>query len=59
MIKLKLINADIIYDIVCVTSQLFRKSYNCTFNPIIGYAFCLLSMKSSEKWESLFGATTT
>jgi hypothetical protein len=41
MIKLQLINADIIYD-----------------TAIMDYAFCLLTLRSSEKWQSpLFGAT--
>ena len=42
MIKLQLINADIIYETAIVTSLL------C----------CLLTLKSSEKWRSpLYGAT--
>jgi hypothetical protein len=58
MIKLQLINADIIYDTAIVTSLLFRKSFNCKYNPRMDYAFCLLTLKSSEKWPSpLFGAT--
>ena len=58
MIKLQLINADIIDDTDTVTSRLFRKSFNCRYNPRMGYAFCLLTLKSSEKWRSsLFGAT--
>ena len=58
MIKLQLINADIIYDIAIVTSQLFRKSFNFRYNPRMDYAFCLLTLKSFEKWRSpLFGAT--
>jgi hypothetical protein len=58
MIKLQLINADIIYDTAIVTSRLFRKSFNCRNNPRMDYAFCLLTLKSSEKWPSLlFGAT--
>jgi hypothetical protein len=41
-----------------VTSRLFRKSFNCRYNPRMDYAFCLLTLKSSEKWRSsLFGAT--
>jgi hypothetical protein len=49
---LQLINAD------TVTSRLFRKSFNCRYNPRMDYAFCLLTLKSSEKWRSpLFGAT--
>jgi hypothetical protein len=40
-----------------VTSRLFRKSFNCRYNPRMDYAFCLLTLKSSEKWWSpLFGA---
>jgi hypothetical protein len=51
-------NADIIDDTDTVTSRLFRKSYNCRYNPRMDYAFCLLTLKSSEKWRSpLFGAT--
>ena len=52
MIKLQLINADIIYDTAIVTSLLFRKSFNCRYNPRMDYAFCLLTLKSSEKWRS-------
>ena len=58
MIKLQLINADIIDDIDTVASQLFRKSFNCRYNPRMDYAFCLLTLKSSGKWRSpLLGAT--
>ena len=58
MIKLQLINADIIYDTAIVTPRLFRKSFNCRYNPRMDYAFFLLTLKSSEKWRSpLFGAT--
>jgi hypothetical protein len=39
MIKLQLINAD------TVTSWLFRKSFNCRYNPRMDYAFCLLTLK--------------
>ena len=57
MIKLQLINADIIYDTVFVTSRLFRKSFNCRYNSRMDYAFCLLTLKSSEKLRSpLFGS---
>jgi hypothetical protein len=56
--KMQLINAAIIYDTACVTSQLFRKSFNCRYNPRMDYVFCLLTLKSYEKWWSpLFGAT--
>ena len=49
MIKLQLINADIIDDTDTVTLRIFRKSFNCRYNP---------RMKSYEKWRSpLFGAT--
>ena len=51
MIKLKLINADIIYDIAIVTSRLFRKTFNCRYNPRMDCAFCLLTLKSSEKGD--------
>jgi hypothetical protein len=58
MIKLQLINAAIIYHTAFVTSRLFRKSFDCRYNPRMDYAFCLLTLKSSEKWRSpLFGAT--
>ena len=58
MNKLQLINAAIIYDTAIVTSGLFRKSFNCRYNPRMDYAFCLFTLKSSEKWRSpLFGAT--
>ena len=58
MIKLQLINANIIYDTAIVTSRLFWKSFNCRYNPRMDYAFCLLTLKSSEKWRSpLDGAT--
>ena len=58
MIKLQLIEDDIIYDTAIVTSRLFRKSFNCRHNPRMDYAFCLLTLKSSEKWRSpLFDAT--
>ena len=58
MIKLQLINADIIDDTDTVTSRLFRKSLNCRYDPRMDYAFCLLTLKSSEKWRSpLLGAT--
>jgi hypothetical protein len=41
-----------------VMSRLFRKSFNCRYNPRMDYAFCLITLKSSEKWRSrLFGAT--
>ena len=50
--KLQLINAAIIYDTAIVTSWLFRKSFNCRYNPRMDYAFCLLTLKSSEKWWS-------
>ena len=57
MIKLQLINADILYDTASVTSLLFRKSFNCSYNPKMDYAFCLPTLKSSEKWWSpLIGA---
>jgi hypothetical protein len=47
-------NHSTIYDTACVTSWLFRKSFNCRMD----YAFCLLTLKSYEKWRSpLFGAT--
>ena len=49
--KLQLINAAIIYDTAIVTSQHFRKSFNCRYNPRMDYAFCLLTLKSSEKWR--------
>ena len=58
MIKLPLINADIIDDTDTVASRLFRKSFNCRYNPRMDYAFCLLTLKSSVKWRSpLYGAT--
>jgi hypothetical protein len=58
MIKLQQINADIIDDTDTVASQLFRKSFNCRYNPRMDYAFRLLTLKSSEIWRSpLFGAT--
>jgi hypothetical protein len=58
MIKLQLINADIIDDTDTVMSRLFRKSFNCRYNPRMEYVFCLPTLKSSEKWWSpLFGAT--
>jgi hypothetical protein len=51
-------NADIIDDTDTVTSRFFRKSFNCRYNPRMDCAFCLLTLKSSEKWWSpLFGAT--
>ena len=57
MIQLQLINADIIYDTAIVTSRLFRRSFNCRDNPEMDYDFCLLTLKSSEKWRfPLFGA---
>ena len=58
MIKLQLINVDIIHDTAIVTSRLFRKSFNCRYNPRMDYVPCLLTLQSSEKWRSpLFGAT--
>ena len=58
MIKLQLINAAIIYHAACVTSGLFRKSFNCRYNPRLDYAFCLLTLKNYGKWRSpFFGAT--
>ena len=58
MIKLQLSNAAIIYDTDCMTSQLFRKIFNCKYNPRMDYTFCLLTLKSYEKWRfPLFGAT--
>jgi hypothetical protein len=58
MIKLQLSNAAIIYDTDWMTSQLFRKSFNCRYIPRMDYAFCLFTLKSYEKWRSpLFGAT--
>ena len=57
MIKLQLSNAAIIYDTDCM-SQLFRKIFNCKYNPRMDYTFCLLTLKSYEKWWfPLFGAT--
>ena len=57
MVKLQLINADIIDDTDIVMSWLFRKSFNCRYNLRIDYAFCLLTLESSEQWRSpLFGA---
>jgi hypothetical protein len=50
MIKLQLVNADIIDDTDTITSRFFRKSFNCRYNPRMDYAFCLLTLKSSEKW---------
>jgi hypothetical protein len=44
----------IIDDTDTVTSRLFRKSFNCRYNPKMDYAFCLLTLKSSDK---LFGTT--
>jgi hypothetical protein len=38
--------------LLTVTSRLFRKSFNCRYNPRMDYAFCLLTLKSSEKWWS-------
>ena len=52
MITFSLIDADIIYDTTIVTSLLFRKSFNCRYNPRMDYVFCLLTLKSSEKWWS-------
>ena len=41
-----------------MTSRLFRKSFNCRCNPRMDNAFCLLTLKSYEKWRSqLFGLT--
>ena len=58
MIKLQLSIAAIIYDTDCMTSRLFRKIFNCRYNPRMDYAFCLLTLKSYEKWWSpLFSAT--
>ena len=58
MIKLQLINADIIHDTAIVTSRFFRKSFNCRYNPRMDYVPCLLTLQSSEKWRSpLFGTT--
>ena len=58
MIKLQLVNADIIDDTDTIASRLFQKSFNCRYNPRMDYAFCLLTLKSSEEWRSpLFGAT--
>jgi hypothetical protein len=58
MIQLQLINADKIYDTAIVTLRLFRKSFNCRYNPRMDYALCLLILKSSEKLQTpLFGAT--
>ena len=37
MIKLQLINADIIDDTDTVTSRLFRKCFNCRYNPRMDY----------------------
>ena len=49
---------NIIDDTDTVTSRLFQKSFNCRYNPRMDFAFCLLTLKSSEKWRSpLFGAT--
>ena len=58
MIKLQLINADIVDDTDTVTSRLFRKCFNCRYNPRMDYTFSLLTLKSSEKCRSsLFGTT--
>jgi hypothetical protein len=34
------------------TSRFFRKSYDCRYNSRMDYAFCLLTLKSSEKWQA-------
>jgi hypothetical protein len=39
MIKLQRINADIAYDTAIVTSLIFRKSFNCKYNPRMDYAY--------------------
>ena len=58
LITLQLSNTAIIYDTDCMTSRLFREIFNCRYNPRMDYAFCLLTLKSFEKWRSpLFGAT--
>jgi hypothetical protein len=41
-------------DTAIVTSQLFRKSFYCRYDPRMDYAFCLLTLKSSEKCRSPF-----
>ena len=51
MIKLQLINADILYhtDLYYLTGRI---------NPRMNYAFCLLHIEEFENWRSpLFGAT--
>ena len=55
MIKWQLM---LIYDTDVVTSRLFRKSFNCMYNPRIDYAVYLFTLKSSRKWRlPFFGAT--
>jgi hypothetical protein len=49
---LQLINDDIIDDTDTVTSRPFRKSFKCRYYPRMDYAFCFLTLKSSEKWRS-------
>ena len=52
MVKWQLLNADIIDVTDIVTSRLFWKSFNCRYNPRTDYAFCLLTLESSEQWRS-------
>ena len=41
-----------------MTPRLFRKSFNHRYNSKMDYAFCLLTLKSSIKWQfPLFGTT--
>ena len=48
MIKLKLINEDIIYDTVFVTSRLFRRALIANFNQKKVDATCLLCNAEDE-----------
>ena len=42
------------FDVTALSEELF----NCRYNTRMDYAFCLLTLKSSEKWRSpLVGAT--
>ena len=49
--KLQLIFAAIIYDTACVTSRLFRKSFNCRYHPRMDYAFCLLTIEATKNGD--------
>ena len=50
MVKLQLCNAAIIYDTDCMTSQLFRKIFNCRYNPRMVHDYVVMQY-SDYQWS--------